>query len=102
MISEELKKAIFNELVNQIGKAFLQEPDIKFLTEVADEIAVQRERYEKAVTEEERQKIKTNLEHLQTQIMLQVESRKIKLARKGEEILNNGIRLVIQKFIPFV
>jgi len=102
MISEELKKAIFNDLISQVSKAFADQPDTKFLMEVASDIATQKELYGKVTSDEERQKIRTNLEHLQTQIMLRIESRKIKLVRKGEEILNNGIRFVIQKFIPLM
>jgi len=102
MINEELKKAIFDELISQVNKAFSKQLDTEFFMGVASDIAVQKELYEKAVSDEERQRIKMNLDHLQTQIMLRVESNKIKLARKGEDILNNGIRFVIRKFIPFV
>jgi len=102
MTLEELKKAILNELLQQVSKAFAKEPDIQFLTEVASDIATQKELYEKATTDEEKEKIQTNLEHLKTQVMLRVETKKVQLARKGEKILEEGLRFVVSKFIPFV
>ncbi|MBP7795231.1 MAG: hypothetical protein KA059_00420 [Elusimicrobiales bacterium] len=102
MTNEELKELIFNELINQVGKAFVKLPDTEFFMRIASDIAAQKELSEKSTSDEERQKIRTNIDHLQTQIMLRIESNKIKLARKGEMVLNNGIRFVIRKFIPWV
>lgn len=93
-LAKQLAKAVGARMVDAIGRPVL--------AEIALKIADTKERHEAEEDPEEKAALEDDIAFLQSQLLLIVEKKKLKLAKNVESALKSGIMTVLKSQFPFL
>lgn len=93
------KDDLFNILKEEAKDLWEKKEDPAFLKKIAEDIAKQKIKLETADTERKKKTCKKNLDHLMTQLEGKIASKKNKLIKKGDVILQKMVNITIKLII---